>query len=731
MNLKRLEIAGFKSFANKTALDFSRGIVAIVGPNGSGKSNVIDAVRWLLGERDSRSLRSGKTEDLIFAGTPGKPSLGMAQASLFFDNESGFFPVDFSEVSVTRKIFRDGTSQYFLNKSEVRLKDVVDFFARSRLGTKGLVVINQGNSDIFVKASPTERRIMIEEVLGLREYQLKKIEAEKKLKNTAFNLEKARAMIGELEPHLRSLKRQTSRWEKRSEVEEQLKGLESRYFAVKAGLIEEELKKIFPLLEEIGRDIEAGRKEVLASEKKLAAVEAARPKQRAELDGIKEKLGNFSESRLKLQKELGRLEAQLDFLSRPRRFELGLKMEDFSKLLKEIRETIDDCLKKDDWPKARALLHGLLQKINGAFQVKNEGDDAELRSLNGTKEKIVADLKSLEKEIGDLSEAERRLSLDLDGFNAGFRSAFGELEAAKEKLAEAEVRKNKLALQKEHCDFRTRELEQQAAQFGGTLAEYLQKSREDDGDSGAPFDVLTVEKKIFRLRGELSAIGDVDEAILKEARETEERHGFLAGQIADLEKASVDLAALIGELNEKIRGEFSGALKAIDEEFNNYFRLMFNGGRAKLIVQKVETKSVVAGEEEVEEKIKEAEEEMGGKEELGDIGIEISVDLPKKRIKSLGMLSGGEKSLVSIAALFALVSISPPPFLVLDEIDAALDEKNTQRFAALLKTFSEKTQFIIVTHNRATMEAANLLYGVTMDKDGASKVLSLKLEAAA
>ncbi len=728
MNLKRLEIAGFKSFANKTALDFSRGIVAIVGPNGSGKSNVIDAVRWLLGERDSRSLRSGKAEDLIFAGTPGRPSLGMAQASLFFDNESGFFPVDFSEVSVTRKIFRDGTSQYFLNKSEVRLKDVVDFFARSRLGTKGLVIINQGNSDIFVKASPAERRIMIEEVLGLREYQLKKIEAEKKLKNTAFNLEKARAMLGELEPHLRSLKRQTSRWEKRGEVEEQLKELESRYFAGKAGMIEEDLKKISPLLEEIGLDIEGRRKEVSASEKKLAAVEAGRPKQRAELDDIKEKLGNFSESRLKLQKELGRLEAQLDFWGRSRRSELGLKTEELSELLKEIREIIGDCLKKDDWPKTRSLLENLLEKINGAFRAKGGENDAELKALNETKEKIAADLKLLEKEIGDLSEAEKRFSLDLDGFNESFRSAFGELEAARGKLAESEMRKNKSALQKEQCDFRMRELEQQAAQFGGILADYLKTSRENGGASDASFDASAAERKIFRLRGELSAIGDVDEAILKEARETEERHGFLAGQIADLEKASVDLGVLIGELNEKIRGEFTGALKAIDREFDNYFRLMFDGGKAKLAVKKIETMNVIAGEEETEEKIREAEEEMGGKEELGDIGIEISVDLPKKRIKSLGMLSGGEKSLVSIAALFALVSISPPPFLVLDEIDAALDEKNTRRFAALLKTFSEKTQFIIVTHNRATMEAANLLYGVTMDKDGVSKVLSLKLD---
>ena len=233
MLLKRLELVGFKSFADKTTLEFPGGIAGIVGPNGSGKSNVLDAVRWILGEREAKNLRGDKAEDLIFAGTQKRPRMGMAQVSLTFDNSSGFFPVDFSEVSIVRRIDRDGISQYYLNKAEVRLKEIIDFFAKARLGTHGLTVINQGESDLFVKSTPEERREMIEEILGLRQYQIKKNEAQRKLKNTGINIDKVRVMLDEIAPHLRFLKKQTVKWEKLSETEKELNDLEAVYFKSK------------------------------------------------------------------------------------------------------------------------------------------------------------------------------------------------------------------------------------------------------------------------------------------------------------------------------------------------------------------------------------------------------------------------------------------------------------------------------------------------------------------
>ena len=204
----------------------------------------------------------------------------------------------------------------------------------------------------------------------------------------------------------------------------------------------------------------------------------------------------------------------------------------------------------------------------------------------------------------------------------------------------------------------------------------------------------------------------------------------MAGQLNDLEKAANDLGQLIRELEEKIDKGFHDSLHKINEAFDKFFNLMFGGGKAKLVLEKPEPKVQAAVEGVMDPEIKEHQKETEDleTEELKQTGIEIDLSLPRKRIHGLDMLSGGEKSLVSIAALFALISVSPPPFLVLDEVDAALDEKNTKRFADIVRDFAKKTQFIIVTHNRATMEAANVLYGVTMEEDGVSKVLSLKLE---
>jgi len=246
-------------------------------------------------------------------------------------------------------------------------------------------------------------------------------------------------------------------------------------------------------------------------------------------------------------------------------------------------------------------------------------------------------------------------------------------------------------------------------------------------------DWAEAERKMMRLRGELAAIGEIDTNLMKEAEESEQRFDFLTKQLSDLEKASADLKEMIRDLDKRIHEDFKKAFHSISEEFNNYFRLMFGGGKARLYLEV--KKAPVLTEEANGENSATIEEEQSSsakasedKSEDLDVGVEVDVNLPRKRITSLEMLSGGEKTLVSLAALFALIAVSPPPFLVLDEIDAALDEENARRFSELIKQFRNKTQFVIVTHNRSTMEAADVLYGVTMGDDGVSKVLSLKLE---
>jgi chromosome segregation protein len=232
---------------------------------------------------------------------------------------------------------------------------------------------------------------------------------------------------------------------------------------------------------------------------------------------------------------------------------------------------------------------------------------------------------------------------------------------------------------------------------------------------------------MFRLRGDLASIGEVDEALMREAKETEARYGFLAKESEDLEVAVRDLTKLMQELTEKIKTEFEGSLDKINKEFDKFFNVMFGGGSAKLKILKPKIEKLEPEEgENVPTELEEIAEEIVLPEDNN--GIEIDVKLPRKKITSLDVLSGGERSLVGIAAVFAMISVSPPPFLVLDEVDAPLDERNARRFAEMLKEFSKHTQFIVITHNRATMESADVLYGVTLDEDGTSKIVSLKFE---
>ncbi len=310
----------------------------------------------------------------------------------------------------------------------------------------------------------------------------------------------------------------------------------------------------------------------------------------------------------------------------------------------------------------------------------------------------------------------------------------GDVQQAQAKIDLWEKTNRELLLEKERIDLRRDEVLHQIDQAGRRADEF----RDAHGE-GVPHgaDLAEMERRMFRLRGDLASIGEVDQALMKEAQDTEARHEFLLKESEDLTKAIADLTALMGELTGKIADEFDKSLGKINAEFEKFFGLMFGGGTARLKVLKKEqgAKDKEEGEEgEGAGSEKDAAEGAAVADEEGPErpqGIEIDVKLPRKKITSLDMLSGGERSLVGIAALFAMVSVSPPPFLVLDEIDAPLDERNARRFGDMLKEFSKHTQFIVVTHNRATMEAADILYGVTLAEDGASKVVSLKFEAGA
>jgi len=362
-------------------------------------------------------------------------------------------------------------------------------------------------------------------------------------------------------------------------------------------------------------------------------------------------------------------------------------------------------LKKEDFIEIKNELEKIIN-LNSLEEIKKEI----LKIIKKIKEKIgekpkenkisfyQEDLQKIEKELGEKTEKLRTFQEQLKSKNLNFKTLFQEIESLREEkeALEKEIQKEEILNERYRIHFE---------EFFKKLSENnlsLEEIKDYPFNKDLSLDFL--ERKIYQLKNEINEIGKVDENLLKEYEETNERYNFYLKQIEDLKKAIEDLKKLIKELEEEIKKEFQKALKEINKEFNRYFRLMFKGGLASLIEVKDNEKNYW--------------------------GVDIKVDILKTQVKSISMLSGGEKTLIAIALLFAIVNYSNPPLLILDEIDAALDEENSRRFSEILRELSKETQFIVITHNRMTMESAGTIYGVTLNKDNSSLLFSVKLEEA-
>jgi len=718
MRLKKLEILGFKSFAHKTALEFPVNISAIVGPNGSGKSNVADSVRWVLGEQSFKNLRSKSGVDLIWAGSAVKSAQGKASVSLYFDNHDGFFPIDFEEVIIGRKVYRDGANEYYLNDSQVRLKDIAELLARSKLGLRGHSIVNQGSADEILKADPLERRGILEEALGLREFQLKKSEAEAKLLETSVNLEQTASLINEIFSHLRSLKRQVEKFKKREFLINDLNNLENEFFKIKIQEILAERSKNQKAREEINAKIAKAKENFEAKQElfegQLAKIsQTGKESNQLEIDSEKLNVEQYN-----IMRELGRIEGLIESAKKHNvknvktlEAVLAIKIKYWAKRLNAASELADTNTIK----KAVKGLAGEIETISNYFE-RNEiskilslVDLPDLEEENRSpyekdKEDLKIKLAKLEDQIKQAKETVLKIRLEETKWRDKYLDFQKELEMARREYISVQEVMQKFDLEEEKIKLREADIKSEMWSSGKNYEEFYKTSIMLETELPTLPTFLTgLENKIIKLRREIADIGSIDEETRREYEETNKRHEFLTTESTDLNHAIESLKDLIGDLADRINNDFKTGLTKINEEFNHYFRLMFGGGSSRLTLNVSENEPS---------------------------GVSINVNVPQKRVKDLNLLSGGERSLVSIALLFAIVSASRPPFLILDEIDAALDEDNAVRFAKVLKDLAEKTQFILITHNRATMEIANVLYGVTMGDDGVSKLFSLKLEDA-
>ncbi len=755
MYLKKLEISGFKSFANKMALDFlpecdivsggKCGITAIVGPNGSGKSNVADAIRWAIGEQSLKNLRGKKSEDVIFAGTDKKARLGTASVTMYFDNSDKRIPIEFAEVSITRKIYRSGESEYLINGSHVRLMDIVDLLAKAGIGKDSYCVITQGMSDAVLNASSSERRSIFEDAAGVKQYQIEKERSLRKLESTRENLVRVDALTVEIEPHLKNLRRQAEKASQGKDIAQRLRDKQVLLYSYLWDSFQGERGALM-------KERDAAQKQVfdLEVETNTLATEVAEASKSMDdqsgEDGLSNELLRLRDEANTLLRDRSIVDGKIEIEKEKQKEQEVIRtipvdlnyvrtaLEEIRGNQQELIDRISHAEKLEDLQDIREFAQVIKQKLHDLDEKAGKGSVEEKKVIAlPPDEKKASDerLAVFAKEKADcnaklekLQKALTEKEQSLIALREASRTARETFFAKEKEWREKEYRLTKLKDSLNEVKVRLARVEVREEDLVALTREELSMDVADLKYDGTAVERERLEHEIARLKVEVEHIGTIDPLVVEEYQETEKRFTFLTHESADLKAAIESLQTVIKEMDQKIDHAFQDAFKEIKKKFEDYFKIIFGGGKAELQIVKIKKRKAAAEEGEAEEGDVDEETE----DEPDEIGIEIFACPPGKKITNLSMLSGGERSLTSLALLFAIISHNPPPFAVLDEVEAALDEANSRRFSMMLRELSDHTQFVAITHNRETMSQAGLLYGVTMGDDGVSQLLSIRLD---
>ena len=346
MYLKRLEMQGFKSFADKTILEFKPGITTVIGPNGSGKSNISDSIRWVLGEQSMKSLRGAKSEDIIFAGTQNRKSLGFAEASIVIDNQDGKLPIEYNEVTVTRKIYRSGETGYFINKVPCRLKDILELFMDTGIGKDGYSIIGQGKIDEILSNKSEDRRHIFEEAAGIVKYRTRKVESEKKLEQTKLNLLRINDILSEIEGQLEPLKLQSEKARRFLSLREELKSIEVGLFVFNINSYKEKL-------EQIVKDLEVLNSQEVDENKKLEDTQNSKEVVKTRIDELIQEIENMQNIGFESKTKIEQINSQIS-ISNERILNNNINIERLESEIEELKQRIEDFyLKKKTFLKTK------------------------------------------------------------------------------------------------------------------------------------------------------------------------------------------------------------------------------------------------------------------------------------------------------------------------------------------------------------------------------------------
>ena len=726
MQLKHIKLSGFKSFVDPTKISFPTNMVGVVGPNGCGKSNVIDAIRWVLGELSAKNLRGESMVDVIFNGSEKRKASGQCSIELLFDNSSakiGGEYASYNEVSIKRVMTRDAQSDYFINNAKCRRKDVQDIFLGTGLGPSSYAIIEQGMVSKLVSAKPDELRTHIEEAAGVSKYRERRRETESRIKRTKENLSRVKDIRDEIGRLIKRLENQAKAAEKYKKLNDEKSQIEldtAILFSLEAKNNRDDLQK---KLDSLNRDLkiknaesetiqsqidqfrtenESVLTEYESAQKNFYSIGAEIAKREANLQNINK---TENETKFKLEKTKENLEKAKET---EKNFDQLSPSEQAIHILNEIIATLKKYSIQNDsiLDKANKLKVLLVEILNiASAQSKTLTEEYQSRQEDLSKEIFEAEkLKSsIEEEmqtyVEESSQAESVL-ISLRQKQSKFNEDLRSLENNKS-IVELDSRSISEKITNIRLDLKTYEINLENSnkkiKAAGIDIEKIDFTKYED------LSISELEDKLADIEAKIIRLGAINLAAPEEIEEESKRKEELDKQYDDLIEALDKLNGAIKKIDNETKTIFKDSFDAVNIKLKEVFPKLFGGGLAELNLTD---------------------------DDPLHAGVILMARPPGKKNSSISQLSGGEKALTALALVFAIFDLNPAPFCLLDEVDAPLDDLNTLRFINMVEEMSKTVQFIFITHNKVSMERSDYLMGVTMQEAGVSRMVSVDVNQA-
>ena len=793
MEFKKIQLNGFKSFAEKTLFLIESGLTGIVGPNGCGKSNIVESLRWCMGETSAKSMRGSGMEDVIFSGTSNKPSKNIAEVSISLSNQNKNGPLEFKnleEIEVKRKIEKDKGSKFYINEKEVRAKDAQMFFADLSTGAHSPSIISQGRIGALVTAKPGDRRAILEEAAGIAGLHARRHEAELRLGAAENNLKRADELRRQQEKQLTNLQKQAEEAQKYKEISEDIKKVEAGLYFLKLKEIDNEIKLENEINVEAEKEVESFNSELSKIENKISeSIKILNPTKEKNIENLSKiqrlnlELKSLDEESERIKNEIEDIKSAINLIDEDRDREKSTIIDANSneKRLKEEKKDLIETDSKyyeteknsnDDLTAVKTRLNENIEKIRN------------LINLNQNKEALILldDFKQIIELYAESYGKNKNIKKESIKREQRIKIIDTEIESWVNLLKNSQNKINELEVRKKQSDDKLLKLENQPqsqAEKKGKISEMLRISEGEKSELDIKINDLELEIKDLR-----NKLNSTKESSI----EIRERKASSSATIDGLKKRRTDLLDRISDelnLNEDNILEFSNLnnvdklpdalaqeelldekkrhreklgsvnLRA-DEETSKYESEIkkMEKDRQDLVTAIIKLKESISElNQKGRERLLEAFEKVnrkfndvytklfnGGTAKLElvdsddplDAGLEMLVSPPGKRLQSITLLSGGEQALTALSLIFAVFLTNPAPICVLDEVDAPLDDANVTRFCNLLEELTKitSTKFVIVTHHALTMSKMDRLYGVTMPEKGISQLVAVDLQKA-